>query len=632
MKSKFTIILIAILLPIFTLAQNHQVMSKKDNIDYISPYRDLRAIPCNRHIHYFLNYEGQMRYQGEYTIQGDDNLKGSYRNDQQHYKETRTYDNGILNGKFSQTYNHNGNGTYGNYYTVSHHWSTSGYFNDGLPDGVWKFTLNSRLRSSGENSNTQRTETAVYENGRLKTLTDRQGRKLTFDDYGLISGQGQLKDGNNVNLQHSIICNTYQNRVGDILKIGPEQQQILDEIIEQHCQHNIFELTDRGYAVDWQEAFLSQFTRYAEHMDRYVQIDNIAPNFPMPAYSVRLGYLKQVQKVNDDEAVEYYIQRQEEFKELMRNGYFIKWHAKRYFGASAAIKIQNIWLNNQKEMLTRKLNLISNITTYAPWSTTLEECSRGENSLTDLFALQWSRNDLSNEEAYREITSVINEKLGSLYPIVGFEINHVEYAPDAIMNTQCTIHRGMSDSIGYESIKLELSTNNEGYILLNRMQPENYQRIANTWDTIYVLEDSLRQQQLEIRKSLYSNDNKSFKHYCDSVMADKTIIPEVRLSDLRTLQQLQNETAENAPLLKEIQELHSSLLAHLHQYRYISKLYVTYFNEIDPSWDCHIENLQELLNAQKTIFNSKRHSELPTFERKLKHSRAKTIDQLLELL
>ena len=632
MKSKYTIILIAIMLPIIIMAQNSYQMNKRDSIEYRSPYRDLRVIPCSRHIQYYQNREGQIRYHGEMRIEGRDNLKGDYRNDQQYYKEIRNYENGILNGKFSQSYNHTGNGTYGNYYTINHKWSTIGMFINGRPDGIWKFTLDSKMRSRGENSNTQRTEIAEYENGKLKTLTDRQGKKLIFDDYGLISGNGQLKDGSTVSLKHSIICNSYQNQLGDILKIGKEQKQILDKIIDKHCQHDIFELTDRGYAIDWQEAFLSQYTRYAEHMDRYVKIDQVAPNFPMPSYSVRLGYLKQVQRINDDEAVEYYIQRQEQFSELMRNGYFIKWHAKRYFGSNAAKQIKTLWLNNQQEMLHRKLNLIVNLTNYIPWQTTLNECSNGKNSLTDLFALQWSSNDLTNEEAYKEIATIIDNKLGVLYPIIGFTIDSVEYIPTATMKSYCTIHKGMDDSVGYESIKLTLYSNNEGYILLNRMNPQEYQRIANGWDTVYVLEDSLKQQQLEIRKTLYSKDNKSFKRYCDSVMSDKTIRPEIRLEDLRALQQMQNETAENAPLLKEIYELHNSILAHTHQFRYIGKLYNTHYKEVDPSWDSIKKDLEELVNLQKKIIESKHTTDFPTLERKLKRTRTTDITEFLKML
>ena len=186
--------------------------------------------------------------------------------------------------------------------------------------------------------------------------------------------------------------------------------------------------------------------------------------------------------------------------------------------------------------------------------------------------------------------------------------------------------------MGYESIQLKLTTNSEGYILLDRFEPAQYQRLNNTWDTIYRLEDSIKHQHLEVRKLLYSAQYLDFKEYCESVLADKSILPEVRLADLRELQQLQAETKRIAPVLNEISRKNNSIQARLRQYKYMLHLYNNYYENIDPSWDSHMDDLQSVLEHQQRILKSKKKSQFGKIERTLKRTRATSIKELMELL
>lgn len=583
-------------------------------IEYRSPYRDLRPVPCQLTVE--RNNQGAMN--GTYTLKGSDDLKGSIRSDRQQYSETRHYSNGVVSGRFSQSYSHSGSGNISGRYTISHDWSVNGSFANGLPDGTWVFDITTRLNSSSEREHTHLKETVVFDNGRVNSITDQNGNYISVGPDNKLTGTGTLKDGTRVVLHNSIVTNNCVGLTGDTKPLSDEQTFMLRKLLD--GEWTVFDLSDRGYTIDWQEAFLSQWARLAEHADRYARLSSIAPQCTLPSYSIRIGRLREVRLVDDDKAVEYYHQRPNKFHDMITTGCFQGPYGKRYFGSTAAQKVLHCWAQDQRQVLARKLGLISKVMMDDTWDQCLLDCVEGTSPMLDLIAWQRSSSGLSEEETYREAARLIKDKFDSLYPVCGFTIDSVAWFRNQGARAFCTIHRLAKDSVGYESFKVEMQTNLDGYLLIGRMEPYSYRRVQNLWDTVYRFEAQVAQRHKDLvyKMGTIKDWREPYVEYYDNLVADHSSRPEVRLADLQGLDSLQQQLAANIPVLSKIDMQHAQIRNMLRQFKRLSRNYQSFYQGFSPEWDDETSRLQQLQDYQERLLRQFRAQNLAEVERQAK--------------
>lgn len=598
----------AILMALLLAASTTQA---QNTVEYRSPYRDLRPVPCQLTVE--RNAQGTLH--GTYTIKGSDDLKGSIRSDRQQYSETRHYSDGVINGRFSQSYAHSGSGNISGRYTISHDWSVNGSFANGLPDGTWVFDIVTHLNSSSEKEHTHLKETVVFEGGRVSAITDQHGNYISVGLDNRLTGTGTLKDGTRVILQNSIVTNHCIGLAGDTKPLSTEQAFMLRKLLD--GEWTVFDLADHGYAIDWHDAFLSQWARLAEHADRYARLSSIAPQCALPTYSIRIGQLREVRLVDDDKAVEYYRQRPHEFHEMIAAGCFQGPYGKRYFGSAAAERICQCWAQDQRQALARKLGLISKVMMGDTWAQCLLDCGEGNSPMLDLIAWQRSSTGLTEEETYREAAQLINEKFSSLYPISGFAIDSVAWLRGQGARAFCTIHRMAKDSIGYESYKVEVQTNLDGYLLIGRMEPATYRRVQNLWDTVYRMEAQVAQRHKDLvyKMGTIKDWREPYVEYYDNLMADHTNRPQVRLADLESLDSLQQLLVANIPILNKIDMQHAQLRNMVHQFKRLSRDYQSFYEAYQPEWDDETSRLKQLQECQEHLLRQFRAQNLAEVER-----------------
>lgn len=590
------------------------IAQQPQEVEYRSPYRDLRPISCT--LSASRNSNGE--YHGDYSLKGSDNLKSGQRTDLQQYAETRHYSHGIPDGRLHQSYSHSGSGQISGRFTICHNWSVDGTFDNGIPTGTWTFDVQSKFDSYADKSNTRLREKVVFEDGRVSAITDQDGNYISVTHKG-ISGTGTLKDGTRVILTNSIVTNTYIDLTGDLKKLNNEQSFLLSKLLD--GEWSIYQLADHGYAIDWKETFLAQWARYAEHADRYAHLADISPRFHTPSYSVRLGQLREINLIDDDKAVEYYRQRPSHFYEMMANGCFQGPYGKRYFGSRAALMIQQAWAQNQREVIGRKLSQIARIQDNDSWEQCLIDCAEGNSPLLDLIAFRHDDNSSPND-TYREAARLYKEKFTDLYPIVGHSIDSISWMPQQGVKAQCIIYRMAKDSVGYESYAVTLQTDMDGYLLIGRMEPATYHRISNIWDTIYQYESNLttRHQSLIYKMGTIKTWRQPYAAHFEDSFADRTNMPDIRMADLRDLDSLQQVVEFNIPLLSKIDQQHAKIRNSIHQYKRLTLAYLNYYDEFAPVWDDTSDRLQELIDFQQQLLRAIAKSDMPAIERKARRT------------
>ena len=99
-----------------------------------------------------------------------------------------------------------------------------------------------------------------------------------------------------------------------------------------------------------------------------------------------------------------------------------------------------------------------------------------------------------------------------------------------------------------------MATNADGYILLSRLNPENYKVVPNLWDTVADFERVLNVRSKEVLSKLsFSTEwSMEYRDFYDSVYADKTTKPEVRMEDLQYLESVQQELLGKIDQLRAI--------------------------------------------------------------------------------
>lgn len=545
-KRLLPIIFLALCLP--SVAQR----STSDSVEYRSPYLDLRPVKCQRQYH----IDPQRQLHGTYTVKGSDNIKWSRRTDSQQYTEVRHYNHGALEGSFSQHYSHTGVGDIAGSFQVDRRWSIKGQFVEGRPDGMWQFTVLSKMHSKSENSTTRYTLTAQYVQGELRSFSDDNGHRITVHPDGTLSGTATLKDGTEVTLSHSIVANKYLDWSGNRMTVGRPQQQALSQL------SNPFSMADSGYAVDYQEIFLTQTSQLADQIDRYGHLPSLAPQFPRMPYSVRLGQLRQIHAASSDDAFEYYYQQSGQADQMLGEGFYIKRGSKRFIGNQAAQRIRAHHTQRQSESLGRKLDMMAKLSETQSWEQILEDCRQGRSPLLDMMSLRWSRTDLSTEEMYREAASAIDRIWGPLYPICGHTISHSEYHPHKGLQATVEMKQLAADSVSYHSFVIEIPTSPEGTILLSDMDPSRYQPISNEWDSIWAYEARLKNSHKQLMEAMAPLRlwRPEYKAYFDSTFYDRSTLPDVRKADLDEIDEIQRDLFANIETLRTIQRQHEILL------------------------------------------------------------------------
>lgn len=602
--------LLAILLVLLLSAS---ASSAQDSVAYRSPYRDLRPVTCRL----VAETNASGRYHGKYVLTGSDRLNSGQRNDMQQYTEVRTYADGLLHGSFSQKYLHQGSGQISGRFTISHNWTVEGRFFHGVPDGSWTFAVNSKYSSYAEKENVRLREVVSFEHGRVTSITDHAGNHIDIDPQGLISGVGTLKDGTRVILSRSVITNTCLDLLGDAHPMTTEQTFMLRKYLD--GEWSIFQLADHGYTIDRRETFLSQWSRFAEHADRYARLGSLAPNYQVPPYSVRLGQLREIQLAPDAKAVEYYVQSTPtQFDEMMSRGYFVGPYGRRYFSSNAANMVLQRWSKDQAQLLSRRLSAVARDQADADWNAYLSSCGEDGSRTAEMFA-----------PSLASPRRLVDEKFRPLFPIVGHQVDSVVWQPHSGFVAHCIIHKMAPDSVGFESYAVLLPHDMDRRLLADQMDPSAYRRVPNAWDTVYAFERQLAQQHSRVLSTMHQEHRQSYRAYYDSLLADRTILVDVRMADLRDLDTLQQQLIANAPYYRQIESLQLELKHTLQPYKRLSRAFREYQAASRPEWDSPTEYLAQLLDRHQQLLRAASSQDLNDLERRSRRTR-QPLDLLTE--
>lgn len=593
-----------------SLAASAISQTRTDTIDYRPPYSDLNPIKCIRKVPY-QTFNGESKVHGTVTTSGKSNWDAGAKSDVQKFEESRTYSQGMLNGAFYQTYHHNGYGIVGGKYKIDRQWTIKGQFADGQPNGTWFFSIHSKYAGADDNSNTNLSENVKFENGKAVEITDQDNKTIRIDKNGLISGSGSIKGGSSVTLTNSVITNYYIDITGDKHAVTAKEKHIIQRIIEHPEERFIW--ADSGYAIDWQEVFLAQWSRYAEHIDRYGRIGTFATRFKTPPYSVRIGQLCEIQTTDWEKPLEYYTQRPKEYDELMTKGYYPTRYGRRYLGEKAAIATRERWIADQNKMLNNKLVALS------------ENIHNGNCAAVSEIVITNGENSDCHSTMQQ-----LQKAMGDLYPIVGCKTDSIEWTPFHGYIAQCTIYKGKADSIGYESYKTVLKIDSEGHIILDKTFSDAPKRIPNIWDTIDTRERICAKRYSDViaKSAKLKQLRDNYETHYQNIMSDKTIKPEVRIADLDNLTQQQEQFAENIDMFETMQQIDRKM-EEFQSYKKIYSLYNNYLDNSNINWNSPREKLETTIATLQKFLELISTHDAYEIERKANMARINSLTDLL---
>ena len=596
--------------------------TRTDTVEYRPPYSDLLPIKCVRTVPY-KTINGERKVDGTLTIEGKGSWDAGQHNDGQQYSESRTYSNGMLNGHYKQRYHHSGSGVAGGRYKINRGWTAEGDFADGLPTGIWTFSLESKYNSPDDRSNTQLRERVTFSDGQATSITDQDGNTITIDKKGLIDGKGHIKGGDKVRLKKSVVTNIYTDITGETHATTAKEQSLIERFL--NGGETLFTLADKGYTIDYQEVFLAQWARYAEHCDRYAQLGSFTTRFTVPKYSVRIGRLTEVETVRDEAAVEYYQQRNKEYDNLKTYAHYATRYGKRYLSSNAEREIDSCWRSDQERSLSRMLATLSQMQR----NKNLTECSSNNGAIYEL--IDWKDRDTGSSRCVSLFTQ-LDKAFEGIGPVIGCNIDSIRWIPYHGYVAQCRISQQRPDSIGHNSYAARVRVDYNGRVSLEQLAAQRYRKVANIWDTVDDHELAAKQR----HKALLEKCN-GIKTWRDdyitafeNMMSDRTTKAEVRLKDLATMDSLQRQLEGNITLFAQIDE--GNRTAHRYRnYRTLTSLYDAMMKEADVEWSDVHEHLQKVADLQRRYLDLIKNNPPEELERTANMERIKTLTELLSL-
>lgn len=597
--------------------------TRVDTVEYKPPYSDLLPIKCIRTVPY-MTFDGERKVDGTLTIEGKGGWDAGQHTDNQQYSESRTYSRGMLNGHYRQSYRHTGSGVAGGRYKINRGWTAEGDFKEGLPVGMWTFTLDSRYNSPDDRSSTQLREQVTFVEGRAVAITDQDGNTITVDEKGLMNGKSNIKGGDRVTLKKSVITNLYTDATGETHATTTKEQQLIERFVA--GKETLFTLADKGYTVDWQEVFLTQWARFAEHCDRYAQIGSFATRFRVPKYSVSIGRLTEITTVSDEAAVDYYRQRNKEYDNLKTKAHYNTRYGKRYLSSNAERKIDHWWRIDQERMLSHTLATLSQIQHNKDFSA----CSSEEGSIYELIDF----NDIktSSSERCKAIMTLLDETLGSLYPIAGCKIDTIKWIPYQGYIAQCRINQMRQDSIGFDSYSARLEVDYNGHLLIEQLHGQSYKKTANIWDTVDAREATIARQHSDLltKCSGIKSWRDEYVTAYEDMLSDRTPKAEVRLKDLTTMDSLQRQFDSNIEIFASIDEANHEAHRYMN-YRKLTSLYDAMMKEADLEWSDSGEHLRKVAEMQRKYLDMLKRGNLSELERTANMDNVRTAKELIEI-
>lgn len=598
--------------------------TRTDTVEYRPPYSDLLPIKCIRTVPY-KTFDGERKVDGTLTIEGKGGWDAGQHNDNQQYSESRTYVRGMLNGHYRQSYRHNGSGVAGGRYKINRGWTAEGDFRDGLPVGIWSFSLDSKYNSPDDHSNTLLKERVTFVDGLAVSITDQDGNSITIDSKGLFDGKGNIKGGDHVTLKKSIITNLYTDATGETRPTSTKERQLIDRIIS--GEESLFTLADKGYTIDYQEVFLAQWARFAEHCDRYAQMGSFATRFRVPKYSARIGRLTEINTVSDEKAVEYYHQRNKEYDNLKTQAHYNTRYGKRYLSSNAEREIDRCWRIDQERMLSHTLATLSQM----QHNKDLTGCSSEEGSIYELIDF----NDIktSSDERCKAVLSLLDATIGSLYPIAGCKIESIDWHPYQGYIAQCRINQTRRDSIGYNSYRAQLEVDYNGHLMIELMKGQSYPKVSNIWDTVDAREATLSRQHSALLSKCggIKTWRDDYIIAYENMLSDRTTKAEVRLKDLAAMDSLQRQFESNIDLFAAIdagdREAHKYF-----NFRTLTALYDAMMKEADIEWSDDTSHLKKVTALQRQYLDILKTNPPAELERTANMERIRTAKELIELV
>lgn len=600
---------------------NAAAQTRTDTVEYKPPYSDLLPIKCIRTVPY-KTIDGERKVDGTLTIEGKGSWDAGQHNDGQQYSESRNYRNGMLNGHYKQSYRHNGYGVAGGRYKINRGWSAEGDFADGLPIGMWTFSLDSKYNSPDDHSNTKLLEKVTFSDGQATSITDQDGYSITIDKKGLIDGKGFIKGGDKVTLKKSVITNIYTDITGETRTTSAKEQKLIERFLNGY--ETLFTLADQGYTIDYQELFLAQWARYAEHCDRYAQIGRFTTRFTVPKYTVRIGRLTEIETVRDETAVEYYHQRNKEYDNLKTYAHYTTRYGKRHLSSNAERQIDSCWRTDQERALSRMLTTLSEMQRNKKQA----GCSSNEGAIYEL--IDWKNTDTGSSRCV-SLFSLLDQAFEKIGPVIGCHIDSVRWMPYHGYVAQCRINQLRPDSIGYNSYSARVHVDYNGRLTLEQMAAQRYNKTANIWDTVDDRELLVKQHHKLLLekcgkiKSWRDNYVTSF----ENMMDDYTTKAEMRLKDLAVMDSLQRQLEKNIALFEQIDE--GNHTAHRYRnFRTLTKLYDAMMKEADLEWSDSTEHLQKVADMQRRYLELLKENPPEELERTANMERVKTALELIE--
>ena len=565
--------------------------TRTDTIEYRPPYSDLMPFKCIRTIPYS-TIDGEKKINGTMTVSGKSGWDAGQHNDNQQYSESRTYVKGMLNGTFRQTYHHSGSGVAGGRYKINRSWLAEGTFKNGLPDGLWTFSLNSRYNSPDDKSNTILNEKVVFNQGHISSIVDQAGNRIVIDADGLVDGKGNIKGGDNVTLKKSIITNIFTDITGETQPTSEKERRLIDDIIRGEL--TLFTLADKGYTIDWQEVFLAQWARCAEHCDRYAKLSSFAPRFRSPKYTVRIGRLTEIETVRDESAVEYYRQRNKEYDNLKTKAHYSTRYGKRYLSSNAESEIDHYWRMDQERIISKALVELSKMQSNKD----LTGCASDDGAIYELVEL----NDIKTSANGRcmEVYSLLDNALQPISPVIGCKVDSISWFPYNGYKATCRIFQMRPDSIGHNSYTAMVEVDYNGHLLLEQLATSGYTKIRNIWDTVDSREHyiTMKHNELLTKLNTIKRWRDQYAKAFDDAMLDRTPKAEVRLGDIDSLESLQLQLESNITLFEQIDSLDHSAERYK-QYRKLRSLYEDFVRESDIEWNDQSRRLSQFITIQR---------------------------------
>lgn len=596
--------------------------TRTDTVEYRPPYSDLMPFHCVRSIPYS-TVGGERKIDGTMTVTGKSGWDAGEHNDNQQYSESRTYVRGMLNGQYRQSYRHNGSGVAGGRYKINRGWSVEGQFSDGQPEGLWTFALDSKYNSPDDRSTTALRERVTFQNGRATTITDQDGNTIAIDDKGLIDGRGQIKGSDKVTLKKSVITNLFTDITGESRTTTAKEQNLIEKFL--NGKETLFTLADQGYTIDYQEVFLAQWARYAEHCDRYARIGTFAPRFSVPKYTVRIGRLTEIETVRDEAAVEYYRQRNKEYDNLKTYAHYATRYGKRYLSSNAEREIDRQWRIDQERSLSHILVTLSQMQRNKK----LAGCDSDEGAIYELI----DRKDSTSDASTRCVTlfTLLDQAIEKVGPVIGCQIDSIRWMPYHGYVAQCRVNQQRADSIGYNSYSARVRVDYNGRLSLEQLAAQQYRKIANIWDTVDDRERVVKQRHKTLQEKC--RNIKSWRDdyvtAFENMLSDRTTKANVRLKDLAAMDSLQRQLEQNVALFEQIDE--GNRTAHRYKnFRTLTRLYDAMMKEADVEWSDNAEHLQKVADMQRRYLELLKENPPEELERTANMERVKTALELIE--